>query len=58
MSEWHYIDNIDIEDIDLNSREINIYAFSNYHGSVYVVLSFDQIEKIRELIKTAENQTA
>ena len=50
MSEWYEPEDDDI-DVLQNEREVHIFVKQNNFGSVYVYLSFDQIEKIYEEIQ-------
>jgi hypothetical protein len=45
MSEWNNIEDDDI-DVELEDKEVNIYAGYNDFGSIYAVLTFEQIDKI------------
>ena len=53
MSEWYEADSEEI-DLDLKSKEVNIYVTANDFGSVYVTLTFNQIKSIYNRIVTVE----
>ncbi len=47
---WHNINREDIE-IDRESEEINVYVSDDRWGSVYAVLTFDQIMELADEIE-------
>lgn len=49
MSEWYEPKSEDI-DIDPNKQEVDIFVKSDSWGAVYITLTFDQINKIKEII--------
>jgi len=55
MSEWYEADKDNL-DLDLRRREVDIFVTQNYHGSVYVTLTFDQVKDLYNKIMTLENQ--
>ena len=50
MSEWYEPKKDDIE-LDMERKEVDIYVTQKTTGSIYVTLTFDQIEKIHRDIK-------
>lgn len=44
MSEWNKADELDSDDIDHESEEVDIFVKQNDWGSVYVTLTFDQVD--------------
>ena len=53
MSTWHEVDEGDI-DIDSERNEVNFFVCDDRWGSVYLVLSFEQIKEIASKINKEE----
>ena len=45
MSLWYNIDDDDIE-VDTEKKEVNVYVTSDDQGSIYAILTFEQIAAI------------
>ncbi len=49
VSDWRAVEKDDIA-IDHKEKEVNIYSGYDDNGSVYIVLTFEQIKEIAEKI--------
>ena len=56
MSEWYDI-NQDCVSIDREGKEVDIFVHQDNFGSVYAVITFEEIERIYNAIQDINHET-